>query len=75
MPDKKSVYNVSNEVRAVLETTDKKLWIATKDGKVHLYDQNRNKIGVLDGQGTSDPMLQPTFLLTTYFRSKMATSG
>ena len=70
MPDKKSVYNVSNEVRAVLETTDKKLWIATKDGKVHLYDQNRNKIGVLDGQGNIRPDASTYFLTYNIFQEQ-----
>ena len=53
--DNKSVYNVSNETRAVFEDKQKRLWVATKDGMVHIYDQNRILLGVLDKSGYIRP--------------------
>lgn len=68
LPDKKSVYNISNEVRALLETTDKKLWVATKDGQVHIYDQHKNQLGVLDKNGSVRTNASTYFLVYDLFQ-------
>lgn len=51
LPDSKSVYNVSNEIRSLFEDSERRLWVAGKDGNVHVYDKNKKLLGVLDKSG------------------------
>jgi len=43
--------SVSNDVRAVFEDSDQNLWVSTKDGKLTLFDGNKNRIGCFSGDG------------------------
>lgn len=43
---------VANDVRAVLQDRDGKLWVATKDRCLTLYDSNYNRIGNFSEDGT-----------------------
>ena len=46
-----SVYSISNETRAIFEDNQNRLWIACKDGSVHVFDQNKKEIGTLNADG------------------------
>ena len=50
------VSTTNNDVRAVFQLKDGSVWISTKDGKIHVYSSNLEKIGCLDKNGriTSD---------------------
>jgi signal transduction histidine kinase/ligand-binding sensor domain-containing protein/DNA-binding response OmpR family regulator len=41
-----------NEVRAIFEDNNRYLWAATRDGRVYLFDQERNLVGYLRENGT-----------------------
>ena len=41
-----------NEVRAIFEDRDKHLWVATRDGVVYLYNQNKECLGTLRENGS-----------------------
>ncbi|MDO9634542.1 MAG: two-component regulator propeller domain-containing protein [Paludibacter sp.] len=47
-----SVYSITNETRAIFEDDEKRLWVATKDGTVHVYNENKKLIGSLHTDGT-----------------------
>ncbi len=44
-----------NEVRAIFEDDENYLWVATKDGTLHIFDANRKKIGILTQSGKIAP--------------------
>lgn len=46
-----SVYSISNETRAIFEDSRKRLWVACKDGAVHVFDENKKQIGTLNTDG------------------------
>ncbi len=46
-----SVYSISNETRAIFEDKSKRLWVACKDGVVHVFDENKKVIGSMDTDG------------------------
>jgi len=46
-----SVYSISNETRALFEDSQNRLWVACKDGSVHVFDQNKKEIGTLNTDG------------------------
>ena len=46
-----SVYSISNETRAIFEDNLNRLWVACKDGSVHVFDQNKKEIGTLNTDG------------------------
>ena len=50
-----SVYSISNETRALFEDNQNRLWVACKDGTVHVFDQNRQEIGSLNTDGRIIP--------------------
>ncbi len=68
--DKNSVYNVSNEVRAIYEDRSKRLWVATKDGLVHVYDKNKVQIGTLDNSGRIFPGGNTDIYVYNFFQDK-----
>ena len=43
---------MDNNARCVFESKDKKMWISTKEGKVHIYDVNQKYLGYLNTNGT-----------------------
>lgn len=45
------IYSISNEIRSIFEDREQRLWIACKDGKVHLFDKEKKKLGVLEKSG------------------------
>ena len=50
-----SVYSISNETRSLFEDREKRLWVACKDGSVHVFDQNKREIGTLNRDGKIMP--------------------
>lgn len=46
-----SVYSISNETRAIFEDSRNRLWVACKDGVVHVFDPNKKEIGTLNRDG------------------------
>jgi signal transduction histidine kinase/ligand-binding sensor domain-containing protein/DNA-binding response OmpR family regulator len=46
-----SVYSISNETRAIFEDRERRLWVACKDGTVHVFDENKRSIGILSSNG------------------------
>lgn len=40
-----------NEVREIFEDDERFLWIATKDGTLHIFDSKRKKLGILTRSG------------------------
>ncbi len=46
-----SLFNIANEVRNVFQDKEKRIWVATKDGKLHIFDENRQLLGLLDKSG------------------------
>lgn len=42
---------ITNDVRAVMQTNDKKLWVATKDQHITIYDENYNRLGNFSDDG------------------------
>jgi len=50
-----SVYSISNEIRAIFEDSQRRLWVASKDGMVHVFDQNKKEIGSLSSDGKIIP--------------------
>jgi len=42
---------VNNDVRPIFQDSEKNIWIATKDEKIHIYDQNMQKKGLLTKEG------------------------
>lgn len=50
-----SVYSISNEIRAIFEDSQYQLWVACKDGLVHVFDKNKKEIGTLNGDGRIFP--------------------
>ena len=46
-----SVYSISNETRSIFEDNKNRLWVACKDGSVHIFDQNKKEIGTLNKDG------------------------
>ncbi|MCW1736098.1 hybrid sensor histidine kinase/response regulator transcription factor [Anaerorudis cellulosivorans] len=42
---------VNNDVRPIFQDSEKNIWIATKDEKIHIYDQNMQKKGILTEDG------------------------
>lgn len=68
--DNKSVYNVSNEIRSIFEDTNKRLWVATKDGNVHVFDVNKKLLGTLDKSGRILPNGKSEMLVYNFFQDK-----
>jgi signal transduction histidine kinase/ligand-binding sensor domain-containing protein/DNA-binding response OmpR family regulator len=50
-----SVYSISNETRSIFEDNKNRLWVACKDGSVHVFDQNKREIGTLNRDGRIMP--------------------
>ena len=46
-----SVYSIANETRAIFEDSKRRLWVACKDGTVHVFDENKRSIGTLSSNG------------------------
>lgn len=45
---------VANDVRAVLQDKDKRLWVATKDQHLTIYDEHYNLLGYFSDKGVID---------------------
>ncbi len=43
---------MDNNTRCVFESKDKKMWVSTKEGKVHVFDENQKYLGYLNSNGT-----------------------
>lgn len=42
---------MQNEVRAIFQDKDQRIWVGTKKGRVYLYDNHRKLIGNIDANG------------------------
>ncbi len=65
-----SVYSIKNETRAIFEDSEKRLWVGCKDGTVHVFDENKKKLGTLniDGRIVSGGKLD--VLVYNFFQDK-----
>lgn len=68
--DEHSVYSISNETRAIFEDREKRLWVACKDGVVHVFDENKNQIGTLNADGRIMPGGKFDVLVYNFFQDK-----
>jgi len=65
-----SVYSINNETRAIFEDREKRLWIACKDGTVHVFDENKKQIGTLNTDGRIIPGGKMDVLVYNFFQDK-----
>ena len=65
-----SVYSIKNEIRAILEDREKRLWVASKDGTVHVFDENKKQIGILNTDGRIIPGGKLDVLVYNIFQDK-----
>ena len=65
-----SVYSISNETRSIFEDNRNRLWIACKDGLVHVFDQNKKEIGTLSRDGRITPGGNMEVLVYNFFQDK-----
>ena len=66
-----SVYSISNETRAIFEDREKRLWVACKDGAVHVFDENKKQIGTLGTDGRIVPGGKMEVLVYNFFQDKI----
>lgn len=65
-----SVYSITNETRAILEDNENRLWVATKDGTVHVFDADRKRIGSLNADGTIKPGGRKELFVYNFFQDQ-----
>jgi len=65
-----SVYSIKNETRALFEDREKRLWVACKDGTVHVFDENKKQIGTLNTDGRIIPGGKLDILVYNFFQDK-----
>ncbi len=65
-----SVYSISNETRAIFEDNEKRLWVACKDGAVHVFDKDKKVIGTLNSDGRIIPGGKMEVLVYNFFQDK-----
>lgn len=65
-----SVYSITNETRAILEDDENRLWVATKDGTVHVFDADRKRIGSLNADGTIKPGGRKELFVYNFFQDQ-----
>lgn len=63
-----SVYSISNETRAIFEDREKRLWVACKDGSVHVFNENKQEIGTLNSDGRILPGGHLEILVYNFFQ-------
>lgn len=68
--DNHSVYSISNETRAIFEDNRNRLWVACKDGLVHVFDQNKKETGTLNSDGRIIPGGNMGVLVYNLFQDK-----
>lgn len=65
-----SVYSIKNETRAIFEDREKRLWVACKDGTVHVFDENKKVLGTLDTDGRIVPGGKLDILVYNFYQDK-----
>lgn len=65
-----SVYSISNETRSIFEDNQNRMWVACKDGAVHVYDKNKKSIGTLNADGRIIPGGKLEILVYNFFQDK-----
>ena len=65
-----SVYSISNETRSIFEDNRNRIWVACKDGSVHVFDQNKKEIGTLSRDGRIFPGGNLEALIYNIFQDK-----
>jgi signal transduction histidine kinase/ligand-binding sensor domain-containing protein/DNA-binding response OmpR family regulator len=65
-----SVYSISNETRAIFEDSMYRLWVACRDGLVHVFDKNKKEIGTLNRDGRIIPGGNMEVLVYNFFQDK-----
>jgi len=65
-----SVYSIKNETRAIFEDREKRLWVACKDGTVHVFDENKKQIGILNTDGRIIPGGKLDVMVYNFFQDK-----
>ncbi len=65
-----SVYSIFNETRSIFEDSRNRLWVACKDGSVHVFDQNKKEIGTLSRDGRITPGGNMEVLVYNFLQDK-----
>ena len=65
-----SVYSISNETRSIFEDNQKRIWVACKDGAVHVYDVNKKPLGTLGKDGRIRPGGNMEVLVYNFYQDK-----
>ena len=65
-----SVYSIANETRAIFEDSAYRLWVACRDGSVHVFDKNKKEIGTLNRDGRIIPGGNMEVLVYNFFQDK-----
>jgi signal transduction histidine kinase/DNA-binding response OmpR family regulator/ligand-binding sensor domain-containing protein len=65
-----TIYSLSNEVRALFEDDRQRLWVASKDRQVHVYDKNKKLIGKLGSDGTIRNGNDSEFFVYNFFQDR-----
>ena len=50
-PEMHSYESLANEVRSICEDKNNNIWVGLKDGRLRVYDKNRNYLGILNNEG------------------------
>lgn len=65
-----TIYSLSNEVRAIFEDDQKRLWVASKDRQVHIFDRNKQLIGTLGSDGSIRKGNSSEFFVYNFFQDR-----
>ena len=63
-----TIYSLSNEVRAIFEDGQQRLWVASKDRQVHVFDRNKQLIGTLGSDGSIRKGNNSEFFVYNFFQ-------
>lgn len=65
-----TIYSLSNEVRAIFEDGRQRLWVASKDRQVHVFDKNKQLIGTLGSDGSIRKGNSSEFFVYNFFQDR-----
>ncbi len=65
-----SLSSISNDIRSVFQDRDKRIWAASKDGRLHVLDESRKETGLLDQSGRISNDIPLNVLVYDIFQDK-----
>ncbi len=65
-----TIYSLSNEVRAIFEDGRQRLWVASKDRRIHVFDRNKQLIGTLGIDGSIRKGNSSEFYAYNFFQDR-----